>query len=168
MAQATIGISSAQIVASGGTPDFRLGTIGGYDNPTNGYTEFVYGQASGAMTGAGYGATETTGFVFTMVTSTTAAGGTSGYGSRFGAAQAVMATGDYGWFQIYGKGSLRLLASCVKGTRLNTTATAGALDDDGGASQKAISGIVLQTTVGGSAATSTDVIFSYPSVAETL
>jgi predicted DNA-binding ribbon-helix-helix protein len=38
---------------------------------------------------------------------------------------------EYGWFQVLGKGSLRTLASAAIGTRLNTTATAGAVDDDG-------------------------------------
>ena len=111
MAQATIGISSAQIVASGGTADFRLGTVGGYDSPTNGYQEFIYGMANGAITGAGYGVVEQTGFDFIMATTTTTAPGASGYGTRFGAAQAA---------------------------------------------------------TGGSAATNTDAMFSYPSVAETL
>ena len=35
MAQATIGISAAQVTASTDTPAFRLGTVGGYDDPTN-------------------------------------------------------------------------------------------------------------------------------------
>ena len=168
MAQATIGISAAQVTASTGTAEFRLGTVGGYDSPTLGYQEFVYGSANGAITAAGYGVVELTGFDFIMASTTTTAPGQSGYGSRFGAAQAVLADNEFGWFQIYGKGSLRLLASCVKGTRLNTTATAGALDDDGTGSSEAISGVVLLTTAGASAATATDVVFSYPSVAETL
>ena len=168
MAQATIGISSAQIVASGGTADFRLGTVGGYDSPTNGYQEFIYGMANGAITGAGYGVVEQTGFDFIMATTTTTAPGASGYGTRFGAAQAALADNEYGWFQIYGKGSLRTLASAAKGTRLNSTATGGALDDDGTASSEAITGIVILTATGGSAATNTDAMFSYPSVAETL
>ena len=168
MAQATIGISSAQIVASGGTADFRLGTVGGYDSPTNGYQEFIYGMANGAITGAGYGVVEQTGFDFIMATTTTTAPGASGYGTRFGAAQAALADNEYGWFQIYGKGSLRTLASAAKGTRLNSTATGGALDDDGTASSEAITGITILTATGGSAATNADAVFSYPSVAETL
>lgn len=168
MAQATIGISAAQIVAAGGTADFRLGTVGGYDSPTNGYQEFIYGMANGAITGAGYGVVEQTGFDFIMATTTTTAPGASGYGTRFGAAQAALADNEYGWFQIYGKGSLRTLASAAKGTRLNTTATGGALDDDGTASSEAITGITILTATGASAATNADAVFSYPSVAETL
>jgi len=80
MAQATIGISADQVTASTGTPAFRLGTVGGYDDPTNGYQEFIYGSANGAVTGAGYGVVEQTGFDFIMATTTTTAPGSSGYG----------------------------------------------------------------------------------------
>ena len=168
MAQATIGISAAQVTDSTDTAAFRLGTVGGYDDPTNGYQEFVYGAANGAITGAGYGVVEQTGFDFAMATTTTTAPGSSGYGTRFAAAQAALADNEYGWFQIYGKGSIRTLASAAKGTRLNSTATGGALDDDGTTGAEAITGIVILTATGGSAATNADAVFSYPSVAETL
>ena len=148
MAQATIGISAAQVTASTDTPAFRLGTVGGYDDPTNGYQEFVYGSANGAITGAGYGVVEQTGFDFIMATTTTTAPGSSGYGTRFGAAQAALADNEFGWFQIYGKGSIRTLASAAIGTRL--------------------SGIVVLTATGGSEATNTDAVFSYPTVSTTL
>lgn len=168
MAQAVIGISKADIVAATGTPAFRLGTIGGYDDPTNGYQEFIYGRADGAVTGAGYLCVEETGFDFAMVTTTTTAPGASGPGSRCGAAQAALADNEYGWFQIYGKGSVRTLASAAKGTQLNSTATGGAVDDDATAGSETISGLVLGTATGAAAATNADAIFSYPVVGRTL
>lgn len=168
MAQAVIGISKADIVAATGTPAFRLGTIGGYDDPTNGYQEFIYGRADGAVTGAGYLCVEETGFDFAMATTTTTAPGASGPGSRCGAAQAALADNEYGWFQIYGKGSVRTLASAAKGTQLNSTATAGAVDDDATAGSETISGLVLGTATGAAAATNADAIFSYPVVGRTL
>tara|TARA_R110000744_G_scaffold30368_2_gene71958 strand:+ start:5546 stop:6052 length:507 start_codon:yes stop_codon:yes gene_type:complete len=168
MAQATIGISADQVTASTDTPAFRLGTVGGYDDPTNGYQEFIYGSANGAITGAGYGVVEQTGFDFIMATTTTTAPGASGYGTRFGAAQAALADNEFGWFQIYGKGSIRTLASAAKGTGLNSTATGGALDDDATSGAEAISGIVVLTATGGSAATNADAVFSYPTVSATL
>jgi hypothetical protein len=168
MAQATIGLSAAQVVASTGTPAFRLGTVGGYDDPTNGYQEFVYGRAAGAVTGAGYLCVEATGFDFAMASTTTTAPGASGFGSRVGAAQAALADNEYGWFQIYGKGSVRTLASAAKGTRLNSTATAGAVDDDGTAGSEAINGLTLGTATGGAEATNADAIFAYPVVGATL
>jgi hypothetical protein len=168
MAQAVIGISKADIVAATGTPAFRLGTVGGYDDPTNGYQEFIYGRADGAVTGAGYLCVEETGFDFAMASTTTTAPGASGPGTRCGAAQAALADNEYGWFQIYGKGSVRTLASAAKGTQLNSTATAGAVDDDATAGSETISGLVLGTATGAAAATNADAIFSYPVVGRTL
>ena len=168
MAQAVIGISKADIVAATGTPAFRLGTVGGYDDPTNGYSEFIYGRADGAVTAAGYLCVEATGFDFLMASTTSTAPGASGPGSRCGAAQAALADNEYGWFQIYGKGSVRTLASAAKGTQLNTTATGGALDDDATAGAEVISGVVLGTATGGAAATNADALFSYPTVLRTL
>lgn len=168
MAQAVIGLLKTDVVAATGTPLFALGTVGGFMDPTNGYQEFVYGRANGAITAAGYACVELTGFDFVMITVTQTTPGTAGFGSRVGAAQAALADNEYGWFQIYGKGSLRTLASAAKGTRLNTTATGGALDDDGTAGSEAVFGVVLGTATGGAEATNTDAIFSYPSVGTTL
>lgn len=168
MAQATIGISPAQIAAATASPEFRLGTVGGYDDPVSGYKEYVYGRANGAVTGAGYVCVETTGFDFQLISVTATTAGTAGFGSRVGAAQAALADNQYGWFQIYGKGSCRTLASAAKGTRLNSTSTNGALDDDGGTGAEAINGIVLGTATGASEATNTDAMFAYPTVGATL
>lgn len=168
MAQATIGISKDAIVSATGVPAFRLGTIGGYDDPSNGYQEFVYGRANGAVTAAGYVCVEATGFDFALASTTSTAPGASGFGSRVGVAQAALADNEYGWFQIYGKGSVRTLASAAKGTRLNSTATNGALDDDGTAGSEAINGIVLGTATGGAEATNADAILVYPTVGVTL
>lgn len=168
MAQATIGLSKDQVTAATATAAFRLGTVGGYDDPSNGYQEFVYGRADGAVTGAGYLCVEETGFDFAMASTTTTAPGASGPGTRCGAAQAALADNEYGWFQIYGKGSLRTLASAAKGTQLNSTATAGAVDDDATSGAEVIDGLVLLTATGGAAATNADAMFNYPSVSRTL
>lgn len=168
MAQAIIGLSKDQVTAATATAAFRLGTVGGYDDPVNGYQEFIYGRADGAVTGAGYLCVEETGFDFIMATITTTAPGAAGPGSRCGAAQAALADNEYGWFQIYGKGSLRTLASAAKGTQLNSTATGGAVDDDATAGSESISGLVIGTATGGAAATNADAMFSYPVVGRTL
>lgn len=168
MSGAVIGISPAKITESSAVAEFRLGTRAGYDDPTDGYKEFVYGRAAGAITGAGYACVEATGFDYALVTTTSTAPGASGHGSRVGAAQAALADNEYGWFQVYGKGSIRTLASAAKGTRLNSTATGGALDDDGTAGSEAIQGIVLHTATGGAEATNTDAVFNYPFVGATL
>lgn len=163
-----IGIDPTEVTLAALTPKFKLGTIAGYDHPTLGYQEFVYGRANGAITGLGYACVEQTGFDFAMATVTLTTPGTAGPGSRVGIPQAAMADNDCGWFQVYGKGSLRVLASAAIGTRLNTTATAGALDDDGTAGSEQIFGVVLMTATGGAAATNPDAMFNYPVVGVTL
>jgi hypothetical protein len=168
MGQAIIGLSPEMVVAATAVPQFKLGTVGGYDHPTGGYQEFVYGRESGAVSGAGYLCVEATGFDFVMATTTTTAPGSSGPGSRCGAAQAVLADNECGWFQIYGRGSIRTLASAAKGTRLNSTATGGAVDDDGTAGAEQILGLVVMTATGGAAATNADAMFNYPVVGVTL
>lgn len=168
MAQPVIGLAKADVVAATGTPAFSLGTLGSYMDPTSGYQEFVYGRANGAVTALGYLCCELTGFDFVMATVTQTTAGTAGFGTRVGAAQAALADNEYGWFQVFGKGSLRTLASAAKGTRLNTTATGGAVDDDATAGSEAIFGLVIGTATGGAEATNADAIFNYPSVGTTL
>jgi hypothetical protein len=168
MAQAIIGLSKDQVTAATATAAFRLGTVGGFDDPANGYQEFIYGRANGAVTGAGYLCVELTGFDFTLASVTSTTPGTAGPGTRAAAAQAALADDEYGWFQIYGKGALRTLAAAVKGTQLNTTATAGAVDDDASSGAEVVNGLTLLTTTGGAAATNPDAMFSYPTVGRTL
>lgn len=168
MSGAIIGIGPADIVSATGTPAFRLGTRGGHNHPTNGYQEFVYGRANGAVTAAGYVCVEQTGFDFGMISVTATTPGTAGPGSRVGVAQAALADNEYGWFQVYGKGSVRTLASAAKGTRLNSTATNGALDDDGGVGSESVLGVVLGTATGGAEATNSDAMLTYPVVGLTL
>ena len=163
-----IGISKAKITAATDVAEFRLGTVARIDDPTNGTQEFVYGRANGAITAAGYVCVEKTGFDFSMASVTATTAGTAGFGTRVGVAQAALADNEFGWFQIAGKGSVRTLASAAKGTRLNTTGTDGALDDDATAGSEAIFGIVLGTATGGAEATNADAILLYPTVGTTL
>ena len=162
-----IGIAPDKITAATAAPEFRLGTRAGFDHPTNGYQEFIYGRADGAVT-AFFACVGATGFDFSMASTTNTAPGERGFGSRVGVAQATLADNEYGWFQVYGRGSVRTLASAAKGTRLNSTGTAGALDDDGSAGAEVINGLVLLTATGGAAAVNADAMFSYPTVGATL
>lgn len=168
MAQPVIGISRTDIVGATDVPEFRLGTLGGIIDTTFGYQQYVYGRANGAITGLGYACVELTGHDFILATVTQTTAGTAGFGTRLGAAQAALADNQYGWFQVYGRGSLRTLASAAVGTRLNTTATGGAVDDDGSAGSEAIFGLVLNTATGGAEATNNNAIFNFPSVGTTL
>lgn len=162
-----IGIMPDQIAAPGSTAAFKLGTRGVYDHPTLGSQEFVYGQASGAVTGLGFVCVETANFTFAMATTANTAGGAGGHGSRVGVAQAPMANGQFGWFQIYGRSSVRTAGPVALGTRLNTTATAGAVDDDGTAGARVINGAVLQAAAAG-AETNASGVLNYPTVGATI
>ena len=71
-------------------------------------------------------------------------------GDKVGVAPVAIASGDYGWLQIYGPCTMNVLASCAANVRINTTATAGSLDDDGTAGSMAVDGIYLTTARGGS------------------
>jgi len=79
----------------------------------------------------------------------------------------ALAANQFGWFQIYGRGAVLTAAAVAVGTRLNTTATAGAIDDDGTAGARAINGLVLKTAAGG-AVVAPDARFSYPTVGVTI
>ena len=165
---AIIGLDKTKVTGASAVPEYRLGSVGCYDSPTLGTQEFVYGRANGAVTALGYMCVELTGFDFAMITVTQTTAGTAGFGTRCGVAQAALADNEYGWFQVAGKGSLRTLASAAKGTRLNSTATGGALDDDATAGSEAIFGVVIGTATGGAEATNADAIFAHPSVGTTL
>lgn len=169
--QGTIGISAAEVKTSSEGPAFKLGTIAflntaDSDTPP-GDAVFMYVCAAEAITGAGYLCVVDSGFQAEMVDTTSSAAG-AGQGRPCGAAQAAVASGGYGWLQIYGKGSLRTSASAAVGTELNATATAGEVDDDASAGAEVIAGLSLGTATGGSAAVNTDAFFNYPYVGRTL
>lgn len=159
MSGAIIGINPTQVdtVAA-----FRPGTRGGFDHPTLGYQEYVYGKASGAVI-LGGAVVEQAGFTFAALTTAN-----SGNGARVGVAPVALAANQFGWFQVYGKAGLRTAASAAANARLNTTATAGQLDDDGTAASKSVLGAVLLTATGGAAAVNADAVLNYPQVGITL
>jgi hypothetical protein len=73
-------------------------------------------------------------------------------GNNVGVATVAVNSGEYFWAQVKGACTANVLASCVANVRLNTTATAGKLDDDGTASSMQVQGIYLTATNGGSTA----------------
>lgn len=163
------GIQPTQTWLSTEVPGFGVGDVGGYSDPIDGYKEFIFGQAEANAVAAGLVCVEGPSNVWTRITTAnTAAGQLGGHGSRVGAAAGTLAASGYGWFQIYGKGTINTLALAAVGTRLNTTATAGAVDDDGTATSRAINGLVLKTATGGAQANNADARFTYPTVGVTL
>jgi hypothetical protein len=108
------------------------------DNAGNDYTFIV---AGGAITGAGFVVTIDAAGSATMLSTSNDV-----RGNRVGVALGAIASGEYAWVQTSGIfANIQVLASCAANTRLNTTATAGALDDDGTAGSFVIDHIVLTT-----------------------
>jgi hypothetical protein len=135
----TLGVA---LTTTSTTPLFALGTrIRG-----SGDTEFVYVQANGAITGAGYALALDETFQAVMLSTANDA-----RGDNVAAPLGAFADDEYGWVQTKGPCQLRVAANCAANARLNTTATAGQLDDDGTAGAFEILGVVLTTANGGSA-----------------
>lgn len=163
--QGTIGISPAKVTESTAVPEFRLGTVGVYDDPDDGTKAFLYVHAAEAITAAGYAVQVDGDCEAQMIDATSSA---VGQGARAGAAMAAIADNEYFWIQIYGKGSIRTLADAAVGTGLFSTATPGALDDAATTGLEPVFGIYLGTATGGAAATNADAYFSYPVIGPTV
>tara|TARA_R110002020_G_scaffold58106_5_gene159532 strand:+ start:7347 stop:7847 length:501 start_codon:yes stop_codon:yes gene_type:complete len=164
---ALIGISIADVtLAATGVPAFTPGTRGQLQT-TDGTKEFLYVHAAEAITAEGYLCIADSAWEAEMVDTTSSAPG-AGAGKICGAAQAAIADNDWFWIQIYGKGSLRTLASAALGTELTSSATVGAVDDATTSGLEVINGLTLGTATGGSEATNADAYFNYPYVGRTL
>lgn len=102
---------------------------------------WVFCVAGGAITGAGYVVVIDEAFSALQLSTSNDA-----RGDMVGISPVAVASGDYFWAQRFGVcDNIQVLASAAANTRLNTTATAGALDDDGTAGAFAIDGMVLTT-----------------------
>lgn len=103
--------------------------------------EYVFARASGAITGAGYVVFFNTSWAAAQLSTANDA-----RGNLVGVATSAVTDGDYAWFQVSGLcDAIQVLASAAANTRLNTTATAGALDDDGTAGAMQVQGIYLSS-----------------------
>jgi hypothetical protein len=161
------GIIADRVRTSAEGPEVAVGTIG-WNQTSAGPKGYIYVRDSGsAITGDGYVAlVDGSAFTAVMASTTTSAPGT-GAGMLAGVARAAIAASGYGWLQIFGAGVVRTSASCAAYTIINTTATAGQLDDDATAGAEVIDGIVLDTATGGAAATTAGFI-NWPKVGRTL
>jgi hypothetical protein len=145
----------AKFNAAEAAPLFALGTVMWSDTGK----AYVYCQANGAITGDGYVvAIDRTFQAIMLSTSNDAAGITVGVAST------DFADNEYGWIQVYGPANVRVAASAAANAVLNTTGTAGQIDDDGTAASFDISGVILTTANGGTAGTAPGVL-NWPAVA---
>lgn len=89
-------------------------------------------------------------------------------GNRVGIVRATTAAAnDYGWVQIAGQVGVNVAASAAANIRLNTTATAGRLDDDGTTGAKTIERMFLNVANGGAAAV-VEASLTFPTVGATI
>ena len=79
-------------------------------------------------------------------------------GDLLGVAPVTIAANSFGWVQVKGVCNIQVAASCAANVRLNTTATAGQLDDDGTAGSITCDGIFLTTARGAGAGTAPGVL----------
>ena len=165
MAGTTIGIDPTKVRTSTEGGEFRLGTLGVVETSA-GTKEYVYVTSAAGITGDGYVAlVDGSSFDAVMASTTTSAPGT-GAGKLAGCARAAIAAGGFGWLQIYGPGTVRAAAAAAIYTIVNTTATAGALDDDATAGSEVIDGIVFDAAPSGAGAFAG--FLNYPKVGRTL
>ena len=161
------GIDPTDVRTSAEGPQYGLGQIG-FNTTRAGVKGYIYVRDSGsAITGDGYVAlVDASDFTAVMATVTTSAPGT-GAGKLAGVARAAIAASGYGWLQIFGAGTIRVSASCAAYTLINTTATAGQLDDDATAGAEVVDGMVLDVANGGAAGTVAGYL-NWPKVGRTL
>lgn len=163
-----IGIDPTKVRTSTEGPEFDLGTIGweedapslqsaaigvtgGSGGTDEGPKAYMYVKAAAAgVTGDAYVCiVNPSTKVATMVTDTLSAPG-AGAGFPMGVARAAIAANGYGWVQVFGVGTIRVLTLAAVGTLLTTSATSGVLDDATTAGLEVVDGMVLTATAGGS------------------
>lgn len=159
-----LGFNPTQTWASGDTIPQALGST--FIDHLGRAFKFVQADASG-VTGAGYVCVIESANSADMVDTTNSAPGQEA-GRMLGVAMAAIAASGYGWLCVYGRDiPVRVAASCAKGTLLNTTATAGQIDDDATAGAEIVNGIALTTANGGAAANALADV-TYPTIGRTL
>jgi hypothetical protein len=124
--------------------------------------EFVYVQADGAIT-AGDVVILTDGFQADQLDTTSSAGA---IGDKVGVAKGTLADDDYGWVQVYGVASaVNAATGCAANATLNSTGTAGRVDDDEAGGAESITGLYITATAADNTAPG---IVNYPFIAATL
>ena len=143
------------------TQEFNLGTIA--QNFNGDWYQYVQADATGWSAGDVVIISEAN--VGDQATTTTSAPGT-GQGLPVGVSVVDFAASEYGWIKRYGTvTNLNVGTSAAVHTILNTTATAGRLDDDATAGAEVIDGI---TTTAAEASNAAAAILLWPKVGRTL
>lgn len=161
------GIDPTKVRTAAEGAEFKVGTLGAVVTSA-GPKIYVYIQSqSGGLTAPGRVVfIDGSNYEAALSTTAAAAPGT-GTGKMVGVTDTAIASLGFGWVQVYGPSLVRTSASAAAYTRLNTTATAGQLDDDATAGARVIDGIVLDVATGGAAAETAGFLL-WPRVGATL
>ncbi len=148
----TAGIDPTNVYTSSEAPPFGVGDIA-FNKTSAGEKGYIFVKDSGSgITGDGYVClVDGSDYTAAMCTDTLSAPG-AGQGKLVGVARAAIAANGFGWLQIYGAGTIRVLASCAAYTQLTTSATAGAIDDATTAGLEVVDGATLDVANGGATA----------------
>lgn len=168
MSDVLIGLDFTDVRTTAQGAAFRPGARGCAVDQVDGsiIKEYVY-VSSAVLQAAGNVNQINSAAAAAAATLTLSAPGAANVGMRIGVAVAAIPAGGFGWMQIYGVCTVSTLASAIMQTQLNTTATAGALDDDATASSEVIDGLRLSATTGGAPAV-TAAFANYPNLGRTL
>lgn len=140
--------------------EFTLGTLA----EDKSQKVYMYVRANGALSVGDVCVIDET-FDAAPVTTTLSAPGT-GQGLQCGVALGTVADNSYCWVQIYGlTDAINLGASCGLHTELNTTSTAGRIDDDATSGAEVVIGITSTATVASNSAAG---VINYPIIGRTL
>lgn len=143
------------------TQDWALGT---FAQDYNGdWYQYVKADATGWSAGDAVQLSEA--HVGDQATTTTSAPGT-GQGLAVGVSTVDFAANEYGWIKRYGTvTNLNVGSSCAVHTELNTTASAGRLDDDGSSGAEAVDGL---TTTAAESSNAAAALLLWPRIGRTL
>lgn len=126
-----------------------------------GSKEYVYVQADGAIA-----ATDvvilTEAYQADSIDTTNSAGA---IGDLCGVAEGALADDEYGWIQVKGACTVNVASSAAANTVLNSTATAGRIDDDATSGAETIVGLVTTAAESSNAAAG---MLNYPYISATL
>lgn len=141
--------------------EFTLGAFG----TTHDGKIYQYIQADGTGFSAGDAVIISEANVGDQATTTSSAPGT-GQGLPVGVPEVAFAASEYGWvLRVGATSAMNVGSSCAAHTNLNTTATAGRLDDDATAGAEVIEGL---TTTGAESSNSAAAFLNWPYVGRTL
>lgn len=131
-----MGVDPTQVDTSA---KFTLGSRGA-NATADGYKEYMYVEADENI-GAEDIVVAHADFGVELVDTTSTAAG-AGQGMPLGVAEVAIASGSFGWVQIYGKCTFSAIGSNAAYTRLGTGGTAGAADDGFASGDEAFEGLV--------------------------